>query len=103
RPGGIGTMTSQSSAQGRFQRTIERRNAFQAHIAAHELGSLSLSDALSLCLLYGAEGDPGFERAFRRWLGRMSREKDRVAGRVGLLRGAAGALGPSSGCWRSTP
>jgi hypothetical protein len=63
-----------------------------AEMAAREMGSLSLSEALSLCLLYEADGDPRFERAFRRWLGRVRRDHALTHAQVELLRAAAGAL-----------
>lgn len=47
RPSGIGTMTSQGSAHGRFQRAIQRRNLFQCELAIREMGSLPLLDALA--------------------------------------------------------
>jgi hypothetical protein len=85
-------MTSQGSAQARFQRFIRSGNVVQADMAARELGSLSLSDALSLCLLYEAAGDARFERAFRRWLSRVRREKALRHEQVELLSASAGAL-----------
>jgi hypothetical protein len=88
-------MTSQGSAHGRFQRAIQRRNVFRADLAAHELGSLSLSEALSLFLLYQAEGDRGFERAFQRWLIRVRRDTALKHEQAELLRAAAGALDTS--------
>jgi hypothetical protein len=39
---------------------------FAAETAAREIGSLSLSEALSLCLLYRREQDPKFEHAAQR-------------------------------------
>jgi hypothetical protein len=39
----------------RFQRAIERRQVFQAEIAARELGFLSLQNALALVVLYAQE------------------------------------------------
>jgi hypothetical protein len=88
-------MTSQGTAAGRFQRAIQQRNIVRADLAARELGSLSLSEALSLCLLYEAEDDPRFERAFQRWLSRVRREKALKHEEVELLRAAAGALSTS--------
>lgn len=44
-------MTSQGSARARFQRAVKRRHLLAAETAARELGTLSLSVALSLCLL----------------------------------------------------
>jgi hypothetical protein len=92
RPSGH-TMTSRGNAQARFQRAIRRRHVLAAEMAARELGGLSLSEALSLCLLYEAGGDPRFERAFRKWLGRVRRDEALTHEQVELLRAAAGALG----------
>jgi len=88
-------MTSQGTAHGRYQRAIQRGNVLQADMAARELGTLSLSEALSLCLLYEAVGDPRFERAFQRWRRRVVREKALRHEQVQLLSAAAGALGTS--------
>ena len=85
-------MTSQGTAAARFQRAIQRRNVLLAETSARELGGLSLSEALSLCLLYEVEGDPRFERAFRRWLRRIRVEHGLSHRQVELLRSAAGAL-----------
>lgn len=41
-------MTSKGTAHGRSQRATERRQLFQAELAARELGQLSLTDALAL-------------------------------------------------------
>ena len=43
-------MTSQGSAHGRFTRALQQRNLRGAEIAAKEMGTLSLIDALD----YGA-------------------------------------------------
>jgi hypothetical protein len=88
-------MTSQGTAQARFQRFVRSGNVVQADMAVRELGHVSLSDALSLCLLYEAEGDPRFERAFQRWRSRLRREKALRHEQVELLSAAAGALGTS--------
>jgi hypothetical protein len=88
-------MTSQGSAQARLARFIRSGQVGQADMAARELGALSLSEALSLCLLYEAEGDPRFERAFQRWRNRVVREKALRHEQVQLLSAAAGALGTS--------
>jgi hypothetical protein len=61
-------------------------------MAAREMGSLSLSDAFSLCLLYERQKDPRFETAARRWLNRVRREHALTHEQVELLRGAAAAL-----------
>jgi len=85
-------MTSQGTAQARFQRAIKRGHVFAADLAARELGSLSPSEALALCLLYETEGDPRFEKAMRRWLMRLRTEKALSHEQVELIRAAAGAL-----------
>ncbi len=86
-------MTSQGTAHARFQRAIKRGHLLAAETAARELGALSSTDALALCLLYQREGDPRFESAFRRWLGRVRRDRALSHEEVELLRAAAGALG----------
>lgn len=45
------TMTSQSTARGRFQRAIHARHVQNAETAAREMGGLSLANALMLCEL----------------------------------------------------
>jgi hypothetical protein len=85
-------MTSQGTAHGRFQRAIQRGHLLAAETAAREMGTLSLSDALSLCLLYESESDPLFEKAMRRWLGRVRVEHALRHEQVELLRAAAGSL-----------
>jgi hypothetical protein len=47
-------MTSEGAAHGRFQRAIRRRDVLAAEMAAHEMGGLSLADALTLCELLAA-------------------------------------------------
>jgi hypothetical protein len=88
-------MTSQGSAQARLARFIRSGNVAQADMAARELGTLSISEALSLCLLYEAARDPRFERAFRRWRRRVVREKALRHEQIELLSAATGALGTS--------
>jgi hypothetical protein len=85
-------MTSQGTAAGRFQRAIQRGHLLAAETAARELGSLSLSEALALTLLYEREGDPRFERAFRRWVSRVRRDKALGHRESELLIAAAGAV-----------
>jgi hypothetical protein len=69
-------MTSQGSAQGRFQRAIRRRHIVTAEMAANELGQFSLIDALALVVCYAPTGSPKFEKAAVRWLVRISEERD---------------------------
>jgi hypothetical protein len=60
-------MTSQGSAQGRFQRAIQRRNLFAAEMALREMDYVSLANALALTLLLADEAPQRFERAAVRW------------------------------------
>ena len=72
-------MTSQGSPYGRFRRALETGNATIALAAAAELRSVSLTDALELCLLL-CEREPGrYERAALRWHGRYCREVQGVS------------------------
>jgi hypothetical protein len=68
-------MTSQGSAHGRFQRAIHQRNVQNAEMAAREMGSLSLADALTLCELLAATDPKRYERAALRWLQRFIDER----------------------------
>jgi len=68
-------MTSQGSAQGRFQRAIHARNVANAETAAREMGGLSLADALALCELLAACDPKRYERAALRWLQRFIDER----------------------------
>src|SRR5262249_2003595 len=61
RPSGIGTVTSQGSAHARFTRAVQRGHLFAAEMAAREMGRLSPSDALSLCILYRAGTRSGLQ------------------------------------------
>jgi hypothetical protein len=56
-------MTSQGSAHGRFQRAIRDRHLRRASMAARELGTVSLADALALTLLTAEVGDGRWPRA----------------------------------------
>lgn len=68
------SMTSEGSPYGRFSRALKRRSLVEAEAAAHELGALSLDDALQLVHLYGERGSPKYERAALRWLARYLEE-----------------------------
>ena len=68
-------MTAQGTPLTRFRRAIEQRSLFLAELAAREAGTLTLDDALSLVLLYAAEGSPKFERAAVRLLGRLALDR----------------------------
>jgi hypothetical protein len=60
-------MTSQGTAQGRFQRAIQRRHLLAAEMAVRELDYVSLPNALALTLLIGEESPERYERAAARW------------------------------------
>src|SRR5262249_31997557 len=65
-------MTAQGHPRTRFQRAIEGRWLFHAELAAREMGTLTLDEALDLVVLY-AEVEPAkFDRAAGRWLGATS-------------------------------
>src|SRR5262249_36015460 len=61
-------MTSQGTASGRFTRAIQRSHLLAAEMAGREIGHMSLSNALSPCVLYRREHDQKFDRAAVRWV-----------------------------------
>jgi len=67
-------MTSQGSAYARFQRALSSGNAMVAWATAAELPSLSLEDALALCLLLVDSDPERYERAALRWHARLCHE-----------------------------
>ncbi|HWG56434.1 MAG TPA: hypothetical protein VNT58_07925 [Gaiellaceae bacterium] len=78
-------MTAQGTPLTRFRRAIEQRSVFLAELAAREAGTLSRDDALSLVLLYAADGSPKFERAAVRLVGRVALDADTTLADVQLL------------------
>src|SRR5438093_3834237 len=64
-------MTSEGSAQGRFQRAIQRRNVFAAEMALREMDYVSLANALALTLLLAEQAPQRFARAAVRWHARF--------------------------------
>jgi hypothetical protein len=64
-------MTSQGSTYGRFQRAMRHGQLFHAELAARELGSLSLPDALALALLIADTQPERWPRAAARWHARF--------------------------------
>jgi hypothetical protein len=64
-------VTSQGTAQGRFQRAIDAGNLWAAETAARELGRLPLGSALALTALIAEVAPQRFERAAVRWHGRF--------------------------------
>jgi hypothetical protein len=68
-------MTSQGTAQGRFDRAIRRRNLYQAELAIRELGGLaSLHEALDYLDLLAEAAPHKVEQAAIRWHGRLEIE-----------------------------
>lgn len=68
-------MTSQGTAAGRFQRAIERRNLWDAQIAAKEMGGkLSLIHALDYVGLVAEVKPQRLETVAIRWHGRFELE-----------------------------
>ena len=70
-------MTSQGHTYAQFQRALETGNAFLAMQAARELTTVTLEDALSLCLLLRHE-QRYYQRAAARWLVRFHAEVEGV-------------------------
>jgi hypothetical protein len=85
-------MTSQGTADGRFQRAIHRRHVQAAEMAARELGGLSLADALSLCELLANVDPARYERAALRWLQRFIDERLPPLAEVALAASALSEL-----------
>ena len=72
-------MTAQGHPRAIFKRAIESGTVLIAEMAAREVGSLNLAEALELVCLY-AEADPSkFERAALRWHTRFVTENAAVA------------------------
>jgi hypothetical protein len=84
-----------------FRRSIEAGRATDAWAAAHELESLSLADALALCLVLLDEDPRRYDRAAVRWLARLASDARGLdldglvlaAGALAALRGSES--GPS--------
>lgn len=87
-------MTAQGSPRTRFNRAIEGGWIFHAELAAREMGSLTLLEALQLVELYAEHEPAKFERAAVKWLSRLL-----VEVRVSLLSAqiAAASLGALPG------
>lgn len=83
-------VTSQGSAQARFQRALDRGQIEQAEAAARELPYMSLGNALALVVGYARAGSPKFEPAAVRWLARLALEGREI--RLADVQLAAAAL-----------
>ena len=64
-------VTSQGHAYARFQRALTTSNLALVEAAAAELPAVRLEDALAILVLLADAGDPRFERAAVRWVGRL--------------------------------
>lgn len=64
-------MTSSRNPYERLRRSFETQRLEDVLPAAAELGWINLSDALSILALMAREGDPRFDRAAARWVGRL--------------------------------
>ncbi|MGH2941241.1 MAG: hypothetical protein ACRDLN_00480 [Solirubrobacteraceae bacterium] len=64
-------MTSQGSSYARFQRALQTGNLQLIEAAAGELPRIGLDDALVILALLAEQGDPRFDRAAARWIGRL--------------------------------
>jgi hypothetical protein len=67
-------VTSQGSAYSRFQRALTTGNLQVIETAAAELPTVGLDDALSILVALAHAGDPRFDRAAARWVGRLLTE-----------------------------
>jgi hypothetical protein len=65
-------VSTKGSPYARFSRALETRKLSVVLIAAAELQSIQLDDALEI--LMAAEKDPRFDRAAARWVGRLLAE-----------------------------
>jgi hypothetical protein len=67
-------VTSDGRAYGRFQRALQTRNLQIVEAAATDLRRIGLDDALAILVLLAEAGDPRFDRAAARWVGRLLTE-----------------------------
>jgi hypothetical protein len=66
--------TSQGSAYSRFQRALTTGNLQLIETAASELPIVGIDDALAILVVLAQTGDPRFDRAAARWVGRLLTE-----------------------------
>jgi hypothetical protein len=71
----------------RFRRAVEMGRLSVVLVEAAELDWIDLDDALEILVLMAREGDPRFDRAAARWVGRLLAERSlRLAdGRYALV------------------
>lgn len=85
-------MQSPGSAHAQFRRSLDRGNLTSALAAARDLPTVSLADALELCLLAREKEPDRYGRAAVRWAARWSTE---LPG-VDLRRARPGPTDPSN-------
>jgi len=68
-------MTSSGSAYARFRRALQTGNLSLVRAAAAELPSVSLDDALHVCVLLRDREPERYERAAVRWIARFCVER----------------------------
>ncbi len=90
-------VTSQGSAYGRFQRALATGNLQVIEAAAAELPAVGLDDALAILAVLAQTGNPRFDRAAARWVGRLLTETPAALGdarfAVALVEASAGLSG----------
>jgi len=67
-----------ASSYKNFQHALSTGNLMLVRAAAAELPSITLDDALTICVLLGDQEPHRYERATVRWLGRFCLEKREV-------------------------
>jgi hypothetical protein len=103
-------VTSDGGPHARFKRALKTRNPMLVTAAAHELGQISLADALAVCLVYRDRDRGKYEPAIVRWQARYCVEHRPSADEAQLvlagLRALAGKRAGAAGrslvvLWRS--
>lgn len=89
------SMAAHGSDYPRFRRSLAAGHLTAALIIARDLPHVGLGDALELCRLMAAAGDPRFARAASRWLERFSAETSAGLHQVQLAAAALGELSES--------
>jgi hypothetical protein len=68
------SLSTKGSSYANFQRSLQTRKLSIVLPAAAELAWINLVDSLEILTLMAQEGDPRFERAAARWVGRLLTE-----------------------------
>ncbi|HEY7622971.1 MAG TPA: hypothetical protein VH834_24565 [Solirubrobacteraceae bacterium] len=68
------SLSTKGSPYANFQRSLQTRTLSIVLPAAAELAWINLADSLEILSLMAQEGDPRFERAAARWIGRLLTE-----------------------------